>query len=144
MRTAKGAMVAGVAVAVFLGGILLGSAGRGQASTASVAAFHYKCYPIPLGTDPPHVVLLGDQFFSEKKKVGVAKWVCNPTSKQILVGPPPLPITGDHLVCYAINGIKEPPNVDYANQLETHENTDLNPARLLCVPSQKRITPPPG
>jgi hypothetical protein len=143
MRTAKGALLAGAATTVFLAGLMLGSAGRGQATTAALD-FHLKCYPIPVGSDPPHVVLLGDQFFSEKKKVGVAKWVCNPTTKQIVSGPPPLPNTGDHLVCYAIAGTKEPPNVDYANQLETQVNVDLTPGKLLCVPSAKRIHPPAG
>lgn len=101
---------------------------------------HFKCYPIVNRSNPPHSVAMVDQFFRETAAVGEARLVCNPVRKRITSGQRPIDVTGTHLVCYFINGRNPPPRVVYLNQLEARGETELQEARLLCVPSEKEFS----
>jgi hypothetical protein len=124
---------------------------------------HYKCYSGD-GEGEAHTVWLVDQIFPEGKKFTLKepKMICNPVEKIRKKKPAPgekpkqdqdkkkpnpkAPqlVNGEvHLVCYPL----EPPTFqqDTFRILNQFENAQITTRRAfwLCVPSTKRIVPPP-
>jgi hypothetical protein len=99
---------------------------------------HFKCYEIN-GHNPAHVVALEDQFGAQQTPVGQARLLCTPVTKTVVAGPPPLPIVGDHLVCYQIQQQNPPEVVNLHNQLGHQLNKQVGAARWLCVPTEKVV-----
>ncbi len=144
MRKVRGAAAGVGAAGLFVAGLMLGGVVRGEAKEQDNQLVHFKCYPITEGgTNPPHVVALQDQFGKERRAVGQARMLCTPVFKRIVEGPEPRDIAGLHLKCYSIAGELQPPRVNLGNQFGIEENVALSPARLLCVPTAKRVAPPP-
>ena len=100
---------------------------------------HFKCYEIN-GHDPPHGVVLEDQFGTQQTPVGQAQLLCTPVKKQVVPGTgQEFPYTGDHLTCYRIRPQDPPEVVHLYNQFGVQPNSQVGVARWLCVPTQKVV-----
>jgi hypothetical protein len=103
---------------------------------------HFKFYPY--GTEPPSIdedVHLKDQFVDVMATVEYPGGFCNPVEKEIIEGPPPIPIFHDenHLTVYEITLL--PPDERYwfvvvENQFGIEELYVTGPVAL-AVPTQK-------
>jgi hypothetical protein len=102
---------------------------------------HYQCYsivqPAPF---QPRQVRLRDQFGFRTVTVFRPHTLCTPVSKNNAL----LADTKSHLVCYVVTA-SQPVNrrVEVTNQFGRLQ-FNVNTANLLCVPSLKRVLPPPG
>ena len=109
---------------------------------APLALDHFKCYEVQPQQPVGVAVDLKDQFLQENVDVIHAALLCNPVQK-IHAGEVTEPRSLiDHLVCYRITENPFPARVVADNQFGP-ETLDILDASLLCVPSQKRVPPPP-
>jgi hypothetical protein len=121
---------------------VVGTAAPGPHSTPTpVPLSHFKCYTI-VGPAPPSVVLLSDQFRQAVRTIlGPAELLCTPVVKTVVIGKrvkdPP---GADHLTCYQIKPTPSPSaQPQITNQFETGRPVNVMNARLLCVPTVKKM-----
>jgi hypothetical protein len=128
-------------VALVLAGAALGfsTAAFAQANPNGIDPEHYQCYRPGLTEFQPREVRLRDQFGTATVKVVRVAFLCAPVSKNGGL----LADKESHLVCYTEeNGQKADKRVRTINQFGRLE-FDLGNAVMLCVPSLKRVLPPP-
>jgi hypothetical protein len=108
---------------------------------------HYLCYEAisgpPVGLDG---VILTDQFHQELVTVGDPMLLCNPVDKIVPDDGLPIYDNANHLACYDIAPHEPLPftiHVVASDQFGDSQFVILE-NQLLCVPSEKRIKPPPG
>jgi hypothetical protein len=114
---------------------------------------HFECYPVGDGGEDddddtsagftPRTVVLKDQFKEETVRVTRPSALCNPVEKTRDGKVTPIGSAKEHLVCYAIKAAK-------AKRLDVTVRNQFGDTRLrvgdpasLCVPSEKRVLPPP-
>jgi hypothetical protein len=137
---AAGGTVAGVAAA---------SVSPGVHPAAAPAVDHQLCYPATAkGFKIPKQVVLEDQFSPKgfQPEIGPLAFNCNPTVKILPTGQE-FKIThpNDHLACFKIAPptAQPTPTVQVTNQFGTAVLVPGQP-NLLCLPSWKSLTGPPG
>ena len=99
---------------------------------------HFKCYRVAEGTPDNSVVNLIDQFHEEDNVlVGNPAVFCNPVVK--VHGPKIFKIKHPeaHLTCYTISSAHPVTVTPSVHNQFGDETLSLNPANILCVPSQK-------
>jgi hypothetical protein len=100
---------------------------------------HFQCYPVkPITTTTPHRVGVVDEFGRGKYAVGRPVRLCNPASKN----GSGIRDSRDHLLCYAVDPLQpsRAHTVVVANQFGGSKLTTVT-AKLLCLPSLKRLVP---
>ncbi len=138
---AAGGIVAGVASA--------SSGGTGTTPAATAPTIdHQLCYAATAtGFQPPPTALLQNQFNTAgfTVKIGPMAFHCNPVQKTLISGPV-YPITNPnaHLACFQISAPTQASFVvTVANQFGSAQLSTGQPD-LLCLPSWKSLTGPPG
>ena len=107
---------------------------------------HYLCYNVvsgpPVGLDG---VMLTDQFHQELVTVGAPRVFCNPADKIVPDDGLPIYDNENHLACYDIAPHAMPfPLEVWANDQFGDMMFMVLENEFLCVPSTKKIKPPPG
>ena len=107
---------------------------------------HYVCYEAisgpPVGLDG---VTLTDQFQQQIVGVGDPMFLCNPADKIVPEDGLPIYDNANHLACYDIFPHAPPPPLEvWANDQFGDSMFMVFENQYLCVPSEKRIKPPPG
>lgn len=100
---------------------------------------HFQCYPVkPTTTTTSHRVGVVDEFGRGKYAVGRPVRLCNPASKNGLRVLDPR----DHLLCYTVKPLQpsRARTVTVANQFGGSKLAAVT-AKLLCLPSLKRLVP---
>lgn len=131
----------------------VGASSHSASPAALPPVDHFKCYAAaqvaPFKYQAP-AVRLDDQFGKAFHATQPVQSLCNPVDKKISVpgGVIDTPIQHPdlHLVCYGITSqptTAPPPsiNISITNQFGTARLTLKRPARRLCVPSFKSLTP---
>jgi hypothetical protein len=101
---------------------------------------HFQCYPVkPITTTKPRRVGVVDEFGKGKYAVVRPVRLCNPASKN----GSRIRDARDHLLCYTVDPLQpsRPRTVVVANQFEGSKLVTVT-AKLLCLPSLKRVVPP--
>lgn len=108
-------------------------------------ANHYKCYHCD-GPPVNQPVLLTDQFGPWNTTVLFPRFFCNPVEKQV-AGQPPHQIldANQHYICYEF----QPEDLSthtatMTDQFIANHLMELNPSRMLCVPTYKSGVTPTG
>lgn len=146
---ARAVIMAGAAV-LAAGGVAAGvaSASSGSPAATAPAIDHQLCYSATAsGFQPPLSALLQNQFNSAGFTVNIGPMIyhCNPVQKTV-VGGPTYPITNPsaHLACFQISApVQNQFVVTVTNQFGS-ANLSTGQPNLLCLPSWKSLTGPPG
>ncbi len=100
---------------------------------------HFKCYEV-FGKPAAVGIGLRDQFGWEPQlRAYEPQLLCNPTKKKHNGKVTPIQNPLDHLVCYQLYGTEPLMDFAYVRNQFGEENLRLEPADLLCLPSQKRV-----
>ena len=104
---------------------------------------HFKCYDVKPVKTPKRAVVLVDQFDTEDAVVDGPSRLCTPVEKRTSSGqvfPIVSPPSGiNHLVCYDIKTAKLTSRTVLARTQFGLEVVKVDGARLLCLPSTKRV-----
>jgi hypothetical protein len=101
---------------------------------------HFQCYPVkPITTTKPRRVGVVDEFGKGKYAVRRPVRLCNPASKN----GSRIRDARDHLLCYEVDPLQSsrPHTVLVRNQFGLSKLATVT-AKLLCLPSLKRLVPP--
>lgn len=148
MTVPKVIIAAALAAGGTVAGVAAASASPASHPAAAPAVDHQLCYPATAkGFKIPRQVVLENQFSPKgfMPAIGPLAFHCNPTTK-ILPSGQVFKIThpNDHLACFKIAAPAQPtPTVQVTNQFGTAVLVPGQP-NLLCLPSWKSLTGPPG
>jgi hypothetical protein len=147
--TATKFILAAAVVVLATGGTVAGvAAASASGRVASATIDHQLCYPATgIGFRIPTNVVLKNQFSPNgfKPRISKVAYHCNPVEKILQTGQI-FPITNPnaHLLCFTITETTQPtPRVTVTNQFGSATLIPRQP-NLLCLPSWKSLTGPPG